>query len=91
MKPLLNSWFKLFQSTREIYNIWVDDIWNVEDTCFQIGVFSKAKIVIPRANKNNYMPQLGDKSWASILKMVNTGRKILLPFLIFKKNTHYLQ
>jgi hypothetical protein len=83
--------FKLFKYTLEKYNIWLEDILNMDETGFQMGVLGKAKIVIPRADGNNYMQQSGDKSWASVLEATNGCRKILPPFLIFEGVTHQLQ
>jgi ribosome modulation factor len=37
----------------------------MDEIGFQMGILGRTKIVIPYADKNKYLQQPGDKSWAS--------------------------
>ncbi len=54
---------------------------------FQMGVLGRTKIVIPHADKNKYLQQPGDKSWASVL---NASGNVVPPFLIIEGEHHQL-
>jgi hypothetical protein len=86
---ILSNWFKLLQSTITKYGIVIKDIYNFDETEFQIGVIITAKVLTqtkPSKSGSNciksgwlFVNQLGNQHWVTIIKEINASSWALPP------------
>jgi hypothetical protein len=77
---LIRGWFQRVQRTITEYGILDDDIYNFDETGFQIGVIVTAKVVTgtDRAGRPRTV-QPGNREWVTIIEAINAlGWSILL-------------
>jgi DDE superfamily endonuclease/Tc5 transposase-like DNA-binding protein len=82
----LSAWFRLVQNTIAKYGIMPEDIYNFDETGFQMGVISTAKVVTS-AEKSRIRPlsiQPGNRQWVTAIETIGVSGRILPSFLIFK-------
>ena len=80
---ILGNWFKLLQSTITKYGIVVEDIYNFDETGFQIGVIITAKVLTqtkPSKSGSNRIKsgrplvnQPGNRHWVTIIEGINAS------------------
>jgi hypothetical protein len=86
---LIRTWFERVQSAIAEYSIHNDDIYNFDETGFQMGVISTAKVVTSsdRAGRPRIL-QPGNREWVSVIETINT-RGVTIPLLIiFEAKMH---
>ena len=86
---ILGNWFKLLQSTITKYGIVVEDIYNFDETGFQIGVIITAKVLTQtKPSKSGFnriksgrplVNQPGNRHWVTIIEGINTSDWALPP------------
>ncbi len=81
---LLQGWFELFQQTKTRFQIQEEDIYNMDEKGFMMGVVAKLKVIISKYDKNKYMTQCGNREWVSLIKCVSMDGRALKPWVIFK-------
>jgi hypothetical protein len=59
---MISAWFKLVEETKAKYGVYDDDVYNFNESGFQIGVISIIKVIIglERRVRPNLI-QLGDR------------------------------
>ena len=68
VKILILAWFERVQKTIEIYGILDNDIYNFDETGFQMGVASTAKVVTRVDRKNRpVVIQPGNREWTTVI------------------------
>ena len=65
---VINAWFKLIWDIKTKYSIYNDDIYNFNETGFQIGIIGSIKVVIglERHIRPNLI-QPGDREWVTVI------------------------
>jgi hypothetical protein len=86
---LIRAWFQRVQSTITEYGILDQDIYNFNETGFQIGVISTAKVVTStnRAGRPR-TTQPGNREWVTIIEAVSTLGFAIPPLIILKAVRH---
>jgi hypothetical protein len=86
---LIRSWFQLVHNTIKKYSILDTDIYNFNETGFQMGVISTAK-VITRAERSNrpVTVQPGNREWVTAIDCIYADGQSLLPVIIFEGKMH---
>ena len=78
----INAWFTLMQNTIAKYGIADDDIYNFNETGFQIGVISAGMVVTSSERVSNAkLMQPGNREWAIVIQGVG-GTGFYVPPLI---------
>jgi hypothetical protein len=86
---VIRDWFRLVQNTIAKYGIQDKDIYNFDETGFQMGVISTAKVVT--ASERALRPvtiQPGNREWVTAVECVNSSGWSLPPMIILKGKTH---
>jgi hypothetical protein len=85
---IIRDWFRLVQNTIAKYGILDEDIYNFDETGFQIGVISIAK-VITRANQGKpVLVQPGNREWVTAINCISSNRYCVPPVIIFEGKVH---
>ena len=82
---VINAWFKLIWDTKIKYGVYNNDIYNFNETGFQIGIISSMKVVI--GSERHIRPNLiqpGDWEWVTVIQSICTTGYTTLLFIIYK-------
>lgn len=85
----INDWFRLVENTRAKYGIPDEDVYNFDETGFQMGVIGTARVVTrsERAGKAITI-QPGNRDWVTVIETVNATGWALPPMIIFSGKMH---
>ena len=85
----VSEWFQRVQNTIESKGILDYDIYNFDETGFQMGVASTAKVVTRSDRRNRpVVVQPGNREWATVIKCINATGWVLDPMIIFEGKLH---
>jgi hypothetical protein len=85
---IIRDWFRLVRNTIEKYGILEEDIYNFDETGFQMGVISTAK-VITGANKGKPVSvQPGNREWVTVIDCISLYGHSVPPVIIFEGKVH---
>jgi hypothetical protein len=86
---LIRSWFERLQAVIEKYGIHEDDIFNFDETGFQMGILSTAKVVTgsDRVGKP-FSIQPGNREWVTLIECICTRGIAIPPIVIFQAALH---
>src|ERR1700742_1886597 len=70
---LIRTWFKRIQDAKIHYGILDEDIWNFDETGFQMGVITTSRVItgVDRAGQPKTV-QPGNREWVTIIETINT-------------------
>ena len=87
---LIRAWFARVQETIEKNGIVAEDIYNMDETGFQMGVTSTAKVVCGLETKQSHVKALqpGNREWVTAIVAVNAAGWSLPPQIIFAAANH---
>ena len=90
---LIKSWFKCVQETIQKYGISEQDIYNMDETGFQMGVASTAKVIYGSETKDSHAKSIqpGNCEWITIIIAINAAGSILPPQIILAGKKHQSQ
>ena len=86
---IIREWFQLIQNTIAKYGIQEEDIYNFDETGFQMGVITTAKVITgsERAGKPVCV-QPGNREWVTVIESVSSYGWNLPPMIIFEGKVH---
>ena len=87
---LIKDWFKRVEETIEKYGIVQEDIYNMDETGFQMGVTSTAKVVCGFETKQSHVKALqpGNREWVTSIVAINASGWALPAQIIFAAAKH---
>ena len=66
------------------YGVLEEDIFNFDETSFQIGVISTSKVITTSDRKGRLRTkQLGNRKWVIVIKAISTKGQVIPLFIIF--------
>ena len=86
---IIGPWFNLVRNVKAKYGILDEDVYNFDETGFQMGVGGSVKVVT--ASERRLKPlgvQPGDREWATLIAGINAMGWSIPPFFIFKAKHH---
>jgi DDE superfamily endonuclease/Tc5 transposase DNA-binding domain len=83
-KNALYGWFDEFEKIIAEKNIRVEDMYNMDETGFAIGVIQRSYVVVNKNSKERYSAQPGRQEWASVVECVCADGGAIPPFIILK-------
>jgi hypothetical protein len=85
----INAWFSLIENIIAKYGIADDDIYNFDETGFQIGVILAGIVVISSERVlNAKLMQPGNREWATVIQGVGGKGFCFPPFIIIASQYH---
>lgn len=86
---LIQQWFKLVYNTIEKYGILDADIYNFDETGFQMRVISTAKVITGAERSNRPVSiQPGNCEWVTAIDCIRADGQSLPPVIIFEGKVH---
>jgi hypothetical protein len=86
---LIRPWFQLVRNTIEKYGILDTDIYNFDETGFQMGVVSTAKVITGAERSNRPVSvQPGNREWVTAIDCICADGQSLPPVIIFEGKMH---
>src|ERR1700716_272618 len=87
---IIKNWFSLVQSTIAKYGILEQDIYNFDETGFQMGVASTAKVITSSSHSTSRVRALqpGNREWVTVIESINASGWALPPMVIFAGKVH---
>lgn len=86
---IIKDWFRLVRNTKAKYGIADQDIYNFDETGFQMGVITTAKVVT--SSERSGRPkrvQPGNRTWVTVIEGVNSYGWAIPPMIIFEGKLH---
>lgn len=86
---IISAWFELVRNTISKYGITEHDIYNFDETGFQMGVIATAKVVT--GSERRHRPkaiQPGEREWVTVIQGASAQGWALPPFIIFAGTYH---
>ena len=87
---MLNEYFQKLKAVIEANGIVPEDIWNMDETGFQIGV-GKDQLVVTRRRRAQYFGLPVNRESATAIEAVSAGGKVVPLFLILSGQVHMSQ
>jgi hypothetical protein len=87
---IIKNWFSLVQNTIAKYGILEQDIYNFDETGFQMGVASTAKVITSSHHSTSRVRALqpGNREWVTVIESINASGWALPPMIIFAGKVH---
>jgi hypothetical protein len=86
---IIQPWFELVRNTKAKYGIPDEDIYNFNETGFQMGVISTGVVVTGSERRNRPRAiQPGNREWVTVIQGVNSQGWTIPPFIIFAGQYH---
>jgi hypothetical protein len=85
---VVKGWFLLVRNTIAKYGIVDEDIYNFDETGFQMGVITTSKVVTSAEAERTDAIQPGNREWVTVIESVNSTGWVLPPMIIFKAKLH---
>src|SRR5450432_3957801 len=86
---VIRDWFRLVKNMIAKYGIEEQDIYNFDETGFQMGVISTAKVVTGAERSNRPVAiQPGNREWVTTIDCISTAGWSLPPVIIFEGKVH---
>ena len=79
---IVSEFFDEFERLRDQYKINLEDIWNMDETGFQMGQTHATCVVFDPAVGRPTVPGTGNTKWVSIIECISHER-VLKPYMIF--------
>lgn len=88
---LIKGWFTLAQSTNAKYGITDADIYNFDETGFQMGIITLAIVVTnPKRRNRPKAIQPRNREWVTVVQGINAQGWSIPSFIIMKGQNHLL-
>ena len=85
----ISAWFARVQKTINEYGVLNNDIYNFDETGFQMGVASTSKVVTRSDRRNRpVVIQPGNREWTTVIECINATGWALDPMIIFEGKIH---
>lgn len=90
---LIKNWFSCVQETILKYGILEQDIYNMDETGFQMGMASTAKVVCGSETRDSHAKSIqpGNREWITVIIAINAAGSVLPPQIIIAGKKHQSQ
>ncbi len=89
---IIQKWFNLVRNIVAKYGVVDDDVWNFDETGFQMGVISTARVVTGTERRGKpIVNQPGNRTWTTIIETIAADGRALDPLIIFSGKVHQEQ
>lgn len=87
-KDIVLEWYNMLQKVITDEGIVPDDIWNMDETGFRIGIGKSAAIVITRRTKSHYFGIPQNRESATAIEAISAAGEAIPAFLILSAVSH---
>ncbi len=85
-ESIAKQWFTLFHRIRTEHSIMDEDIYNMDEKGFMMGITQRTHVLISIQQKQAFVRQDGNREWISVIECVRGGNdsEAIAPFIILK-------
>ena len=87
---VLNHFFNCLVEILSWYYILPENIWNMDEKGFLLGVSSREKVLCRSTRKNPRLVQEGGREWVTLVEAIRAGGQTIPPFVIYKGEAQYM-
>ena len=87
-KTLVTKWFSTYSQFLSENQILPDNIWNMDETGFQVGIPGGEEVIVPITAFELYTPSPENKTSITIIEAVSASGKVTPPVLIIPGKVH---
>ena len=84
----IEGYFKAFKKCKDYWGIQDEDIYNFDETGFQIGVSSGEKVLVPKGTRAVYTADPENRELITSVETINYGGRKVPPMIIFAGAYH---
>ena len=90
---LIKAWFERVQKTVQQYGIVEEGIYNMDESGFQMGVASTAKVICGSETRNSHAKSIqpGNREWITAIVAISASGFVLPPQIIMAGKKHQSQ
>ena len=86
---MISGWFTLIDKKKAQYSIHDEDVYNFDETGFQMGVIGSMKVVTGLEKRRRPdLIQPGNREWVTIIQSICAASYAILPFIIYKGHVY---
>jgi hypothetical protein len=86
---VIGKWFKLVEAIVKKYGVAYEDIFNFDETGFQMGVLQGQTVITGTERRNRPKAiQPGDREWVTVIQGVSAAGWTIPPYIILKAKHH---
>jgi hypothetical protein len=85
---ILRPWFTLVRNTIAKYGVLETDIYNFDETGFQMGIISTARVITGTERRYTKTRQPGSREWVTVIHGINASGWAIAPLIILKAKVH---
>ena len=86
---IMEKHFSIFKKAVGDYKVIIDNIWNMDEKGFLMGLATKAKVICRRGRRNPRYTCDGSRELITVLECVSAGGRLLPPMIVTKGAHHY--
>ena len=86
---IMKKHFSIFKKAVGDYKVIIDNIWNMDEKGFLMGLATKAKVICRQGRRNLRYTYDSSRKLITVLEYVSTGRYLLPPIIVIKRAHHY--
>jgi hypothetical protein len=87
-ESLVSKWFNTYAQFLESHGILPDDIWNMDETGFRVGIPGGEEVIVPVGVQELYTPSPENRSSITVIETVSALGKAIPPVLIVQGKKH---
>lgn len=87
---ILEHHFNNWKKTVEKFHVTAHDIWNMDETGFELGVSPSTKVITRRAQTHVKLLHDGNREHISDIECISAAGKAIPPFVIYVGKNHYV-
>jgi hypothetical protein len=84
----VTTWFQKYKQFIREHGIKGEDIWNMDETGFRVGIPSGQTVIVPRTITELYTPSPENRLSITIIESVCSNGTVIAPLLIIPGKTH---
>jgi hypothetical protein len=89
---VIEEWFRLVRNVVSKYGIVADDMYNFDETGFQMGVSATARVITGSERRGKPLKkQPGNREWVTVIETISAVGIRLDPLIIFSGKVHQQQ
>ena len=86
-RETINHWFHTIASIIADNNIWPQDIYNMDESGFSIGMIEATRVIVNATLGTRFQANPGRQEWVSVIECISADGSSIAPLLIFKGET----
>ena len=71
-RDIIQDWFELYKFIKAKYSIFDENIYNMDENGYMMGIAGSSKVVFSKYQKQEFVNQAGNQEWVSLIEAIGT-------------------